>query len=203
MGGTLGSFPLSVGIWSWVCVHSLGEFIWASILLYLETWFHWSHPYVWLLKPSVFSSVQIAKHWGEGFDKDIPFNPKCFKVSHSLHMVHLLMTTHCKSNLLWWSWCRADPWVQHYVLGSHFTVMFLRHNNNRFSQRPEPMPRSIFPTQNGLCGYCWIFVLFWCFGSYRSFKFCLVLVFWVLLIIFFFFILGLSPSIFVVVVFLC
>lgn len=36
---------------------------------------------------SVSSSTQRAGPWGEGFDEDIPFRIKCFRVSHSLHTV--------------------------------------------------------------------------------------------------------------------
>lgn len=68
--------------------HSLCEFIYASVLLCLEDTvsmksFITSNSY----NLSVSSSTQRAGPWGEGFDEDIPFRIKCFRVSHSLHTV--------------------------------------------------------------------------------------------------------------------
>lgn len=93
--------------------HGICEFIYASGLLCMKTLSPCRH--LSRLALTIFPPPLPHIPWAlEGFDKDIPFEDKCSKVSHSLHIVQLwvcLVPIYCKKQLLWWWLSGTDLWV--------------------------------------------------------------------------------------------
>lgn len=77
--GTLCDLKLrKISAWN----HNLCEYIWVSVLLYLE---HTVSLESFISSGSYYlsnsSSTLICEHWGEGFNEDITYRNECFNIS--------------------------------------------------------------------------------------------------------------------------
>lgn len=80
----------------------------------------------------------------KAFHKDIPFMAEFSKVSHSLHVVHVVdpcVNFHLQQEASLMRVSEAVVLVYQYVLGCHFNAIFIwQKNSNRFSTRVDDLP---------------------------------------------------------------